>query len=41
MINYIFTIDYVLLTCPNVFAHVMPAMERTQGLLSTLEAVFD
>jgi hypothetical protein len=41
MITYIFTIDSVLSTCPKVLAHVIPAMERTQGLLGTLEAVFD
>jgi hypothetical protein len=34
-------IDFVLATCPMVLAHVIPAMERTQGLLDTLEVVFD
>jgi hypothetical protein len=41
MITYIFTIDSILSTCPKVLAHVIPAMERTQGLLGALEAVFD
>jgi hypothetical protein len=41
MMAYIFMIDYVLSTCPKVLAHVIPAIERTQGLLDTLEAVFD
>jgi hypothetical protein len=41
MMAYIFTIDFVLPTCPKVLEHVMPAMEGTQGLLGTLEAVFD
>jgi hypothetical protein len=41
MMMYIFMIDYVLPTCLKVLAHVLPAMERTQGLLGTLEAVFE
>jgi hypothetical protein len=41
MITYIITIDHVLSTCPNVLAHIIPTMERTQGLLGTLEVVFD
>jgi hypothetical protein len=41
MTAYIFTIDFVLLTCPKVLAHIIPTMERTQGLLGTLEAIFD
>jgi hypothetical protein len=41
MMTYIFTIDYILSTCPKVLAHVIPVMERTQGLLGTLEVVFD
>jgi hypothetical protein len=40
MLTYIFMIDFVLHTDPKVLAHIIPAMERTQGLLSTLEAVF-
>jgi hypothetical protein len=39
--TYIFMIDFVLPTCPNVLAHVIPVMDRTQGLLGTLEVVFD
>jgi hypothetical protein len=39
--TYIFTIDSVLSTCPKVLAHVIPVMERTQGLPGTLEAIFD
>jgi hypothetical protein len=41
MMTYIFTIDYVLPTCTKVLAHVIPTMERTHGLLGTLEAIFD
>jgi hypothetical protein len=41
MMTYIFTIDSILSTCPKVLAHVIPVMERNQGLLGTLEAVFD
>jgi hypothetical protein len=39
MMTYIFMI--VLPPGPKVFTHVIPAMERIQGLLGTLEAVFD
>jgi hypothetical protein len=39
--TYIFTIDFVLPTDPKVLTHVIPIMERTQGLLDTLEVVFD
>jgi hypothetical protein len=39
--TYIFTIDFVLPIGPKVLAHVIPAMGRTQGLLDTLEVVFD
>jgi hypothetical protein len=39
--TYIFMIDFVVPTGPKVLAHVIPTMERTQGLLGTLEAVFD
>jgi hypothetical protein len=38
---YTFTIDSILCIGPKVLAHVIPVMERTQGLLGTLEAVFD
>jgi hypothetical protein len=41
MMTYIFPIDSILSTCPKVLAHVIPIMERTQGLLGTLEVVFD
>jgi hypothetical protein len=41
MMTYTFMIDYVLPTCPKVLTHIIPAMERTQGLLGTLETVFD
>jgi hypothetical protein len=41
MMTYNFTIDYVLSTCPKVLTHVIPAMERKQGLLGKLEAIFD
>jgi hypothetical protein len=39
--TYIFTIDFILPTCSKVLAHIIPTMEGTQGLLGTLEAVFD
>jgi hypothetical protein len=41
MMTYIFTIDSVLPTGSKVLTHIIPAMERTQGLFGTLEAVFD
>jgi hypothetical protein len=41
MMIYTFTIDYVLSTCPKVLTHVIPAMERTQRLLGTLEVIYD
>jgi hypothetical protein len=41
MMTYTFMIDFVLPTCPKVLTHVIPAMEGTQGLLGTLEAIFD
>jgi hypothetical protein len=41
MMAYIFKMDSVLHTGPKVLTHVIPTMERTQGLLGTLEAVFD
>ncbi len=41
MMSYIFTIDYVLSTCPKVLAHIIPTMERAQGLLGTREVVSD
>jgi hypothetical protein len=36
-----FTVEYVLPTCPKVLTQIISAMERTQGLLGTLEIVFD
>jgi hypothetical protein len=41
MMTYIFMINFILPTCPKMLAHVIPAMEWTQGLLDILEAVFD
>ncbi len=41
MMTYIFMIDSELPTCPKVLAQIIPTMERTQGLLGTLEAIFD
>jgi hypothetical protein len=41
MMTYIFTIDSVLSIGPKGIAHVIPAMERTQGLLVIFEAIFD
>jgi hypothetical protein len=41
MMTYNFTIDFVLPTYPKVLTHTIPTMERTQGLLGTLEAIFD
>jgi hypothetical protein len=34
-------IDHVLSSDPQVLARAMPTMERAQGLLGTLEVVFD
>jgi hypothetical protein len=41
MMVYFFTIDYVLPICPKVLTDVIPAMERKQELLATLETVLD
>jgi hypothetical protein len=41
MMAYIFMIDSILPTSPKVLTHIILAMERTQGLSGTLEAVFD
>jgi hypothetical protein len=41
MMTCIYTIDSVLPTGPKMLPHVIPAMERTQGLLGTIEAIFD
>jgi hypothetical protein len=39
--TYIFTVDSILPTGPKVLAYVIAAVERTQGLLGTFEAIFD
>jgi hypothetical protein len=41
MVTYFFTIDHVLSSDSQVLARVIPIMERAQGLLGTLEVVFD
>jgi hypothetical protein len=41
MITYFLTIDHVLSSDPQVFARVIPTMERAQGLLCTLEIISD
>jgi hypothetical protein len=41
MVTYFLTIDHVLSSDPKVLARVIPTMERAQGLLGTLEVVFD
>jgi hypothetical protein len=41
MLTHIFMIDFVLPTWPKVLIHVILAMEGTQGLLGTFEAIFD
>jgi hypothetical protein len=41
MMTYIFMIDFVLPTGNKVLIHVIPAIERAQGLLDTLEAIFN
>jgi hypothetical protein len=41
MVTYILMIDYVLSCDPKVLAHIIPTMERAQGLLGTLEAESD
>jgi hypothetical protein len=41
MMPYIFMIDYIMPTGPKVLEHIIPTMEKIQGLLGTLEAVFD
>jgi hypothetical protein len=41
MVTYFLTIDHVLSSDPQVLAHVIPTMERAQGLLDTLEVVSD
>jgi hypothetical protein len=41
MITSFLTIDYVLSSDPKVLAHVIPTMERAQGLLGIREAESD
>jgi hypothetical protein len=41
MVTYFLTIDHVLSSDPQVLARVIPIIERAQGLLGTLEIVFD
>jgi hypothetical protein len=41
MVTYFLTIDHVLSSDPQVFARVIPTMQRDQGLLGTLEVVSD
>jgi hypothetical protein len=41
MVTYFLMIDHVLFSNPKVLAHVIPTMERAQGLLGTLEVVSD
>jgi hypothetical protein len=41
MVTYFPTIDHVLSSNPQVLAHVIPTIERAQGLLDTLEVVSD
>ena len=41
MVTYFLTIDHVLSSDPQVPTRVIPTMERTQGLLDTLEVVSD
>jgi hypothetical protein len=41
MITYFLMIDHILSSDTQVLAHVIRTMERVQGLLGTLEVVFD
>jgi hypothetical protein len=41
MITYFLTIDYVLSSDPKVLTHVIPIIEREQGLLDTHEVEFN
>jgi hypothetical protein len=41
MVTYFLTIDHVLSSDPHVLTRVIPTMERTQGLLGTLEVISD
>jgi hypothetical protein len=39
MVTYFLTIDHVLSSDSKVFAHVIPTLERAQGLPRTLEVI--
>jgi hypothetical protein len=39
VVTYFLMIDHVLSSDPKVLTHVIPTMERAQGLLGTLEVV--
>jgi hypothetical protein len=41
MVTYFLMIDYVLSSDPKVLTHVIPTLDRVQGLLGTLEAESD
>jgi hypothetical protein len=41
MVTYFLMIDHVLSNDPQVPTHVIPTMERGQGLLGTIEVVSD
>jgi hypothetical protein len=41
MVTYFLMIGHVLSSDPKVLAHVIPTMERVQGLLGTLKIVSD
>jgi hypothetical protein len=41
MVTYFLMIDYVLSSDPKLLTRIIPIMERTQGLLDTLEAESD
>jgi hypothetical protein len=41
MTTYFLTIDHVLSSDPQVLAHVIPILERAQGLLAILEVISD
>jgi hypothetical protein len=41
MVTYILMIDHVQSSDPKVLAQVIPTMERTHGLLGTLEVISD
>jgi hypothetical protein len=41
MVTYFLTIDHIMSSDPKVLAHIIPIMERVQGLLGTLETESD